>query len=187
MLRMLSALGGGATAVAGSWHCAWWRMISGSQTSQSPIRAKTCAVVRSQTVSRGAPALHCAGRWVAGRLVWLARLAAGGARGGEGDLPDAAAEAMDLAEEAARTARAAGAAAVAAAASYWAADGALQASNAGCWCVQRVQVGFVGLWTSSRTPPTVHTRLPRSPLSPLPSSAWLVAHLSRPADARVRM
>ena len=68
-----------------------------------------------------------AGRWVTGRLVWLARLAARSARGGDGELPDAVAEAMDLAEEAARTARGAGAMAAEAAADYWAADGPVQA------------------------------------------------------------
>lgn len=64
---------------------------------------------------------------MAGRLVWLARLAARGACGAEDGLPDAAAEAMDLAEEAARAARAAGAAAAEAAADYWAAEGPVQA------------------------------------------------------------
>lgn len=64
---------------------------------------------------------------MAGRLVWLARLAARSARAGEDELTDAAAETINLAEEAARAARAASAVAAEAAADYWAADGAVQA------------------------------------------------------------
>jgi len=149
------------------------------------------AVVNGVKARRRACAA-AAGRWDAGRLVWLARLAPGAGWRADGAPPTdaaAAAPAGLAAEETARAARAAGAAAAAAAAAFWAADGALQvrcrapARKARLSRCTHTYVKCIHISLPSQATPSSQRRRASKCATPMPMQVELRAALRRAAAA----